>query len=79
MLCIAAGSASTEEAAWTLRGGDLVVVDESAMANTSDLADIYSYCDQAGAKLLYDQDWIVHREFLSSPPVPARPRPRPER
>jgi conjugative relaxase-like TrwC/TraI family protein len=59
---IADGSAAPEEAAWTLRDGDLVVVDESAMANTSDLADIHAYCDQAGAKLLLVGD---HRQLAA--------------
>jgi conjugative relaxase-like TrwC/TraI family protein len=59
---IADGSASPEEAAWTLRDGDLVVVDESAMANTSDLAQIHAHCDQAGAKLLLVGD---HRQLAA--------------
>ncbi|MGY4770307.1 MobF family relaxase (plasmid) [Kribbella sp. CWNU-51] len=59
---IADGTASTEDQAWALRQGDLVVVDESAMANTSDLADIHSYCDQAGAKLLLVGD---HRQLAA--------------
>ncbi|WP_199235147.1 MobF family relaxase [Kribbella sp. VKM Ac-2568] len=59
---IADGSASTEEQAWTVREGDLVVVDESAMANTSDLADIHAHCDAAGAKLLLVGD---HRQLAA--------------
>ncbi|WP_158307271.1 MobF family relaxase [Kribbella flavida] len=49
---IAAGTASGEYKAWALSAGDLVVVDESGMANTKDLASIQRLCDQAEAKLL---------------------------
>jgi conjugative relaxase-like TrwC/TraI family protein len=59
---IADGEASTEEQAWALREGDLVVVDESAMANTRDLADIHTHCDDAGAKLLLVGD---HRQLAA--------------
>jgi hypothetical protein len=59
---IAAGSATREEFAWQLRDGDLVVVDESAMASTSDLAAIHSVCDEAGAKLLLVGD---HRQLAA--------------
>ena len=41
---------------WRLRRGDLVVVDESAMANTPDLVRIHAHCQQAGAKLLLTGD-----------------------
>ena len=41
---------------WRLRSGDLVVVDESAMANTADLVRIHAHCQQAGAKLLLTGD-----------------------
>ncbi|MFG1820387.1 MobF family relaxase [Kribbella sp. NPDC049174] len=59
---IADGSASREELAWQLRDGDLVVVDESAMAATSDLAAINRLCDEAGAKLLLVGD---HRQLAA--------------
>ncbi|MFG1818278.1 MobF family relaxase [Kribbella sp. NPDC049174] len=49
---IADGSTTPEDQAWALREGDLVVVDESAMASTSDLSQIEAHCDAAGAKLL---------------------------
>ncbi|MFI5712940.1 MobF family relaxase [Kribbella sp. NPDC051620] len=48
--------------AWRLRAGDLVVVDESAMANTSDLAEIHAKCEHAGAKLLLVGD---HRQLAA--------------
>ncbi|MDT0352904.1 MobF family relaxase [Pseudonocardia charpentierae] len=38
--------------AWRLHAGDLVVVDESAMTDTTALAQIHRYVDAAGAKLL---------------------------
>jgi conjugative relaxase-like TrwC/TraI family protein len=38
--------------AWRLHAGDLVVVDESAMADTAALAAIYRHVEVAGAKLL---------------------------
>jgi conjugative relaxase-like TrwC/TraI family protein len=56
------GSARAEHQAWRLRAGDLVVVDESAMANTSDLAEIQARCDEAGAKLLLVGD---HRQLAA--------------
>ncbi|MDX2971102.1 MobF family relaxase [Kribbella solani] len=59
---LADGSAATEDQAWSLRDGDLVVVDESAMANTTDLAQIQTYCDDAGAKLLLVGD---HRQLAA--------------
>jgi hypothetical protein len=49
---IAAGIGSKADQAWALRAGDLVVVDESGMANTKDLASIQRLCDEADAKLL---------------------------
>jgi hypothetical protein len=59
---IADGSATREELAWQLRDGDLVVVDESAMASTGDLAAIHTLCDKAGAKLLLVGD---HRQLAA--------------
>jgi conjugative relaxase-like TrwC/TraI family protein len=48
--------------AWRLREGDLVVVDESAMAATGDLAKIQAHCDAAGAKLVLVGD---HRQLAA--------------
>ncbi|MHA6795918.1 MobF family relaxase [Pseudonocardia bannensis] len=45
-------SAQDEDATWRLHAGDLVVVDESAMTDTTALAAIHSFVDAAGAKLL---------------------------
>ena len=60
---IADGSALRPKTeAWRLRDGDLVVVDESAMANTTDLAAIHAHCDAAGAKLLLVGD---HRQLAA--------------
>ncbi|TCO43590.1 AAA domain-containing protein [Kribbella antiqua] len=56
------GSTTPEDQAWALRAGDLVVVDESAMANTSDLSQIQAQCDAAGAKLLLVGD---HRQLAA--------------
>ncbi|GAB3751246.1 MobF family relaxase [Microlunatus parietis] len=57
---IAAGDARPEERAWALSAGDLVVVDESGMADTAALARIYAHAEQAGAKLLLVGD---HRQL----------------
>ncbi|WP_406048299.1 MobF family relaxase [Kribbella sp. NBC_00889] len=56
------GTASRADQAWKLRDGDLVVVDESAMASTADLAAIHRLCDDAGAKLLLVGD---HRQLAA--------------
>lgn len=48
--------------AWRLHGGDLVVVDESAMTDTAALAAIHSHVDAAGAKLLLVGD---HRQLAA--------------
>ncbi len=37
---------------WRLRRGDVVVVDESSMADTAALAEVHRYVDAAGAKML---------------------------
>jgi hypothetical protein len=50
------GAAQGDDLRWRLRVGDLVVVDESAMANTADLVRIHAYCREAGAKLLLTGD-----------------------
>ncbi len=51
-----------DDAAWRLRPGDLVVVDESSMANTADLAAVHRHVDAAGAKLLLVGD---HRQLAA--------------
>ena len=48
--------------AWRLHAGDLVVVDESAMTDTADLAAIHDRVDTAGAKLLLVGD---HRQLAA--------------
>ena len=53
---LASGTAQSDDSRWRLRSGDLVVVDESAMADTADLVRIHGYCQQAGAKLLLTGD-----------------------
>jgi conjugative relaxase-like TrwC/TraI family protein len=45
-------AAGSNEVEWRLRAGDLVVVDESAMADTAALAAIHAHVETAGAKLL---------------------------
>jgi AAA domain-containing protein/TrwC relaxase len=57
---LAGGSTQPTDLSWALGAGDLVVVDESAMANTADLARIHQVCDAAGAKLLLTGD---HRQL----------------
>lgn len=59
---LADGSTDPEDEAVRLRGGDLVVVDESAMADTADLAAIHHYVADAGAKLLLSGD---HRQLAA--------------
>ena len=53
---LAVDAARGDDPRWRLRSGDLVVVDESAMADTSDLVRIHAYCRNAGAKLLLAGD-----------------------
>jgi hypothetical protein len=48
--------------AWRLHSGDLVVVDESAMTDTTALAAIHRHVDAAGAKLLLVGD---HRQLAA--------------
>ena len=50
------------DSAWRLHAGDLVVVDESAMADTPALAQIHRHVDAAGAKLLLVGD---HRQLAA--------------
>ncbi|MFF4598126.1 MobF family relaxase [Amycolatopsis sp. NPDC001319] len=59
---LAEGSTHPENIEWQLNPGDLVVVDESAMANTADLARIHHHVAQAGAKLLLTGD---HRQLAA--------------
>jgi hypothetical protein len=53
---LATAAAHGDDWRWRLRDGDLVVVDESAMADTPDLVRIHRYCKEAGAKLLLTGD-----------------------
>jgi conjugative relaxase-like TrwC/TraI family protein len=56
------GRPSGEDAAWRLRRDDLVVIDESAMAATADLAAVHRHVEAAGAKLLLVGD---HRQLAA--------------
>lgn len=56
------GSTVENDQQWQLHAGDLVVVDESAMANTADLAAIHARATAAGAKLLLTGD---HRQLAA--------------
>ncbi|MGH3460719.1 MAG: MobF family relaxase, partial [Kribbellaceae bacterium] len=56
------GSTQPQNLAWVLAAGDLVVVDESAMTNTADLACIHTICSDTGAKLLLVGD---HRQLAA--------------
>jgi len=53
---LATGNAQGDDPYRRLRRGDIVVVDESAMANTPDLVRIQAHCQEAGAKLLLTGD-----------------------
>ena len=59
---LAAGTQFGDDADWRLARGDLVVVDESAMANTPDLAQIQRITRDTGAKLLLTGD---HRQLAA--------------
>ena len=59
---LADGRPAVDDSAWRLRSGDLVVVDESAMADTAQLAAIHHYVSSADAKLLLTGD---HRQLAS--------------
>jgi conjugative relaxase-like TrwC/TraI family protein len=59
---LADGGTAVENQQWTLRPGDLVVVDESAMASTADLAAIHHHVTRSGAKLLLTGD---HRQLAA--------------
>ncbi|MEJ2865320.1 MobF family relaxase [Actinomycetospora flava] len=56
------GNSHDDDRGWQLRAGDLVVVDESAMADTAALAAIHQHTDTAGAKLLLVGD---HRQLAA--------------
>ena len=56
------GDGGRDDAVWRLSAADLVVVDESAMTDTSALAAIHRHVDRAGAKLLLVGD---HRQLAA--------------
>ncbi|MGM0720967.1 MAG: MobF family relaxase [Actinomycetota bacterium] len=58
----ASGAARSEDEAWRLREGDMLVVDESAMTDTAALATIHAHADRVGAKLLLVGD---HRQLAA--------------
>jgi conjugative relaxase-like TrwC/TraI family protein len=58
----AEAGAGDEDASWRLHAGDLVVIDESAMTDTTALAAIHKLVDEAGAKLLLVGD---HRQLAA--------------
>jgi conjugative relaxase-like TrwC/TraI family protein len=59
-------TAAGDDLNWQLRPGDLVVVDESAMTSTADLAAIHQHVTTAGAKLLLTGD---HRQLAAVGPA----------
>ncbi|MDD7922790.1 MobF family relaxase [Actinomycetospora chibensis] len=59
---LAQGAQVDDTSTWRLQAGDLVVVDESAMTDTTALAAIYGHVDAAGAKLLLVGD---HRQLAA--------------
>jgi hypothetical protein len=63
---LADGTATADDLAWQLHAGDLVVVDESAMTATADLAAIHQHVTAAGAKLLLTGD---HRQLAAVGPA----------
>ena len=56
------GNSHDDDRGWRLRAGDLVVVDESAMADTAALSAIHQHTEAAGAKLLLVGD---HRQLAA--------------
>jgi conjugative relaxase-like TrwC/TraI family protein len=56
------GRAYGDDASWALRAGDLVVIDESAMADTPAVSEILAYAEAAGAKPLLSGD---HRQLAA--------------
>jgi conjugative relaxase-like TrwC/TraI family protein len=63
---LADGTASQDDLPWQLRAGDLVVVDESAMTTSTDLAAIHQHATAAEAKLLLTGD---HRQLAAVGPA----------
>ena len=63
---LAAGKGIGDDQEWQLRPGDLVVVDESAMTDTRDLAGIHRLTEANGAKLLMVGD---HRQLSAVGPA----------
>ncbi|NKQ53553.1 relaxase domain-containing protein [Amycolatopsis sp. K13G38] len=63
---IAEGRAASGDEQWRLRAGDLIVVDESAMASTPDLSAVQQHASAAGAKLLLTGD---HRQLAAVGPA----------
>jgi conjugative relaxase-like TrwC/TraI family protein len=59
---LAEGRPHPDDVSWQLSSGDLVVVDESAMADTAALAQIHAHAERAGAKLLLTGD---HRQLAA--------------
>jgi hypothetical protein len=59
---LATGAVTADDNAWQLNAGDLIVVDESAMTNTTHLAAIQRHARAAGAKLLLTGD---HRQLAA--------------
>ena len=59
---LADGHPFADDRAWRLRAGDMVVVDESAMADTAALAQIHEHCKAADAKILLTGD---HRQLAA--------------
>ncbi|HVK20933.1 MAG TPA: MobF family relaxase [Actinokineospora sp.] len=59
---LAAGRPFGDDTEWRLRAGDVVVIDESAMADIPAVAEILAYAEQAGAKPLLSGD---HRQLAA--------------
>ena len=59
---LAEGRPFGDDKAWRLRTGDLVVVDESAMADTAALGKVQEHCRAADAKILLTGD---HRQLAA--------------
>jgi conjugative relaxase-like TrwC/TraI family protein len=59
---LADGGSHPDDLPWRLGAGDLVVVDESAMADTAALAQIHAHVEHAEAKLLLTGD---HRQLAA--------------
>jgi AAA domain/TrwC relaxase len=59
---LASGQSTPDDLPWRLGHGDLIVVDESSMVSTPDLAAIHAHAEKAGAKLLLTGD---HRQLAA--------------